>query len=141
MLASFIPLAGTELSDSKGMLMAVVTSSGIVIVFAILVLLIAIFYVYGALFRAFTASKEKKAAQQDNGKASASAPVPAAEAAPAPVTDGSIPGEIIAVIAAAVASLDGGYRIKKVARAPRGQRTSGRTRWAASGLFENTRPF
>lgn len=149
MLASFIPLAGTELSDSKGMLMAVVTSAGIVIVFAILVLLIVIFYAYGALFRAFTARKEKKAQQPEVSAPPASAPeaTSAPEASLVPAVDGDIPGndipgEIIAVIAAAVASLDGGsYRIKKVSKAGRRQRTAGRTPWAASGLFENTRPF
>lgn len=140
MLASFIPLAGTELSDSKGMLMAVVTTAGIVIVFAILVLLIVIFYAYGALFRALTARKERKAQQPEVSAPPASAPEATSAPEAAPVTDG-IPGEIIAVIAAAVASLDGGYRIRKVSKAGRRQRTAGRTPWAASGLFENTRPF
>ena len=50
-------------------------------------------------------------------------------------------GEIIAVIAAAVASISDGkkYAIKKVSRAER--QTGGRSAWAASGIYENTRPF
>ena len=63
MLTSLLPLSpsalplsvGTELYDSKGMLMAVITCSGILIVFVILLLLILIFYVYGGIFGAVTA--------------------------------------------------------------------------------------
>lgn len=149
MLTPFTPLigAGADLFDDKGMLMAVITTSGILIVFVVLVLLIFIFYAYGAIFRSMTASKEKKAAAkkaaEDAAKAaeqpSAAAPAPAPAAAPA--SDGEIPGEIIAVIAAAVAAMSGGktYAVKKVTRAA--QETGRRTAWAAAGLYENTRPF
>ncbi len=145
MLTSFTPSVGTELFDNKGMLMAVITASGIVVVFAILILLIFIFYAYGAAFRAVTEAGERKKAKAAEAAASAQTAVitetPAATEAPAPLADGEIPGEIIAVIAAAVASLGDGkaYRVKKVVRS----RTpaAGRTPWATSGLFENTRPF
>ena len=138
MLTVFTPFVQSELFDDKGMLMAVITVSGIVIVFAILVLLIFIFYAYGAIFRIFTQSSEPKKAEAPKQSVPVQAPV---AATPQPLSDGEIPGEIIAVIAAAIASLDDGktYRVKKVSRA----RTpvAGRTAWAASGLFENTRPF
>lgn len=140
MLSDFTPMMGAELFESKGMLMAVITVSGIVIVFAILVLLIFIFYAYGAIFSAVTASKEKKKAEK---AAAAEAvdiqPVDSSVNSADVPSDGAIPGEIIAVIAAAVASLGDGkvYRVKKVTRTP----VSGRTPWAAAGLLENTRPF
>lgn len=145
MLTNFTPFVGTELFDNKGMLMAVITAAGIVVVFAILILLIFIFYAYGAAFRAIEEAKErKKAKAAEETKSVENAEIshaPAVAEAPAPLADGEIPGEIIAVIAAAVASLGDGkaYRVKKVSRA----RTpvTGRTPWATSGLFENTRPF
>lgn len=139
-----VGFAGTNpaMTDSKGMLMAVVTSAGILVVFAILLLLIFIFYAYGGIFQIITTSAEKKKAAkakkaQEAAKASVVEPV--AEAPVSDISDGEIPGEIIAVIAAAVASLDGGKNlvVKKVRRAPAG----GRSAWAASGILENTRPF
>ena len=140
-----MPLVGTELSDSKGMLMAVITCSGILVVFVILLLLIFIFYAYGGIIRFFTASGEKKAAAKKAAEASAksepsaSSPLPAAQ--PVQADDGAIPGEIIAVIAAAVAAMSDGkkYAIKKVSRAQR--QTGSRSAWAAMGIYENTRPF
>lgn len=145
MLTDFTPVMGAELFENKGMLMAVITASGIVVVFAILVLLIFIFYAYGAIFSAVTAAQEKKKAKKAKAAAAekaeavaASEPAVSSGAAELPA-DGEIPGEIVAVIAAAVASLGDGktYRVKKVTRAP----VSGRTPWAAAGLLENVRPF
>lgn len=143
MLTDFMPVVGTELFENKGMLMAVVTASGILVVFVILILLIFIFYAYGGIFQAITASNEKKKAAKAADEASRSADVAkATESVPtvaADVEDGEIPGEVIAVIAAAVAAMsnDKSYAVKKVRRTP----TSGRSAWAASGIFENTRPF
>lgn len=150
MLTSFLPTAltpavGTELSDSKGMLMAVITCSGILIVFMILLLLIFIFYAYGGIFRAATGAKEKKLAAQKAAveAARASRPAPAKEPSPQPVDDGAVPGEIIAVIAAAVAVISekSGKKlaVKKISRANR--QAGSRSAWAASGIYENTRPF
>ena len=144
MLTDFTPVMGAELFENKGMLMAVITASGIVVVFAILTLLIFIFYAYGAIFSTVTSSKEKKkaakAALEKNETEKSDAQVEAAQTSAANVpADGEIPGEIIAVIAAAVASLGDGktYLVKKVTRAP----VAGRTPWAAAGLLENVRPF
>ena len=147
MLTSLLPAAGTELLQDKGMLMAVITCSGILIVFMILLLLILIFYAYGGIFGAVTASKAKKLAAKKTAEEAAKAKSAPAQTAPLPVhepadtDDGSIPGEIIAVIAAAVASMSDGkkYAVKKVSRA---QKQAGvRSAWAASGIYENTRPF
>lgn len=147
MLTDFTPVMGAELFENKGMLMAVITASGIVVVFAILILLIFIFYAYGAIFSAVTSSKEKKKAAkaaleklEKNETEKSGAQVEAAQTGAADLpADGEIPGEIIAVIAAAVAALGDGktYRVKKVTRAP----VAGRTPWATAGLLENVRPF
>ncbi len=143
--AAFMLAGSTDLSDSKGMLMAVITCSGILIVFVVLLLLIIIFYAYGGIFKAVTSSKEKKLAAKKDSESHAeerhAAPAVSSSSAPAPVDDGTIPGEIIAVIAAAVAALGDGkkYAVKKVSRAQR--QTGRRSSWAASGIYENTRPF
>lgn len=145
MLPDFTPLMGAELFENKGMLMAVITVTGIVIVFTILILLIFIFYAYGAIFSAVAASKEKKKAQKNAASEKAAAKSADAHIAQSSTdaagipADGEIPGEIVAVIAAAVMSLSDGktYRVKKVTRIP----ASGRTQWAVAGLLENTRPF
>lgn len=143
MLTDFMPVVGAELFESKGMLMAVVTTAGILIVFVVLVLLIFIFYAYGGIFQAVTASGEKKKAAKAAAEAAKTASEEAVASEPAvasaELADGEIPGEIIAVIAAAVASMSDGknYVVKKVKRAP----VSGRSAWAASGILENTRPF
>ena len=115
--------------------MAVVTCSGILIVFVILLLLIFIFYTYGVIFRAVTGAKEKKAAARkaaEEEKARQTVTTAPAEE-PVPAEEG-IPGEIIAVIAAAVAAMSDGkkYAVKKVSRAQR--QTGGRSAWAASGI-------
>ena len=145
MLTSLLPAVGTELLQDKGMLMAVITCSGILIVFMILLLLILIFYAYGGIFGAVTASKAKKLAAKKAAEEAAKAKLASSQTAPvhepADTDDGSIPGEIIAVIAAAVASMSDGkkYAVKKVSRA---QKQAGvRSAWAASGIYENTRPF
>ncbi len=139
-----LPVTGTELFKDKGMLMAVITCSGILIVFMILLLLIIIFYAYGGIFRTVTASKDKKLAAKkaaEEAEKAKNAPAPQAVEPAAPADDGTIPGEIIAVIAAAVAAMSDGrkYAVKKVSRSH--NQTGGRTRWAALGIYENTRPF
>ena len=152
MLTSLLPLSpsalplsvGTELYDSKGMLMAVITCSGILIVFVILLLLILIFYVYGGIFGAVTATKGQKLAAKKTEETEQTASQTVAanpSAVPEPTDDGAIPGEIIAVIAATVAAMSDGksYAVKKISRAQR--QTGGRSAWAASGIYENTRPF
>ena len=114
---------------------------------SILLLLILIFYAYGGIFGAVTASKAKKLAAKKTAEEAAKAKSAHAQTAPLPVhepadtDDGSIPGEIIAVIAAAVAAVSGGkkYAVKKVSRAQR--QTGMRSAWASSGIYENTRPF
>ena len=140
LMKCFTPTFGTELAEDKGMLMAVITASGILVVFVILLLLILIFYAYGGIFRSMTESRKKKADPQPAASAGAPAPVQPSPAAAAD-GEGAIPGEIIAVIAAAVAAMSDckAYTVKKVTRAAR--EPGRRSAWAAAGLYENTRPF
>ena len=134
----------SELKENEKMLTLVVTICGILMVFVALILLIMIIGLFGKIFSAKGNSKKTKKA-----KAEKVAPAPKAQvasqaasaakntASSAPVASNSIPDEIIAVIAAAVASLDdGSYVIRSVRRS-----SEGRPAWSMAGIYENTRPF
>ena len=114
--------------------------TGLVVVFLILLILVAILWGMGKLLN-IKIKKKPKAAQA----AAPAAPIKVAPA-PAPVEaeeeyydeDDS---EIIAVIAAAIAAYGEAegkqYRIASVRKRDRSQRSS----WSAAGISENTRPF
>lgn len=115
--------------------------AGIVIVFFVLVLLIVVIKIYGAIVQsAQNAGKNKKEAKQTTQAAEKKAEtvkvVPQPKAASS--NDKAIPGEVIAVIAAAVdAMYDKPVKIKSVRRSRSGSGSS----WRNAGLFENTKPF
>lgn len=119
----------------------VITITGIVLVFAILVLLMFIITLEGKIFDNINNKKNGKPAAP---KAPAAKAAPAAKpAAPAAKADnGSIPGEIIAAISAAVASVCGGNAvirgIKRVSKPAAGSR---RGAWGDAGVREHTTPF
>ena len=119
----------------------VVTITGIVLVFLILILLMAIITLEGKIFDNINNKKNGKPAAP---KAPAAKAAPAAKpAAPAAKADnGSIPGEIIAAISAAVASVCGGNAvirgIKRVSKPAAGSR---RGAWGDAGVREHTTPF
>ncbi len=107
---------------------------GIVVVFATLLLLTFVFWLFG-----------KVAAAGNSGNAS-SAPkaapaVPAAAPAAAPVVEDGIPEEVVAVIAAAVAAMSDGNTKFAVRRISAARSQGARPVWSAAGIAENTRPF
>lgn len=117
----------------------IITLTGMLFVFVILGILIALFWGMGKFFQ----SKDKrKAAKIEAEKAAAAANAPA----PAPVeeveeTDDSDDDEIIAVISAAIAAYseaDGKqYAIRSIKR----QDSKTRSAWSLAGIGDNTRPF
>ncbi len=114
----------------------VTTVTGILIVFAALVLLIFIIWLFGKAF-----SGVKKSEKKTEKKA---APVKAAPAAAPVVLPAATQSndDIIAVIAAAVAvygeSQGKKYAVRSVRRSAN---TGGRSAWAAAGIAENVRSF
>lgn len=110
----------------------VVTLSGMVLVFAILVLLMAIIMLEGKIFDSLNAKKnaakeEPKAAQKPT------APVQQASTA-APQVEEGIPGDVIAAIMAAIYAMGNGkYTLKAVRRAKNG--------WGKAGVNDTTAPF
>ena len=120
-----LALLALEASDGT------VVLTSITLVFAMLVALCLIITLEGKIFDAINNKK--------NGKPAA----PKAPAAPAAKADnGSIPGEIIAAISAAVASVCGGNAvirgIKRVSKPAAGSR---RGAWGEAGVREHTTPF
>lgn len=112
----------------------VVTITGIVLVFLILVLLMAIITLEGKIFDSMNA---KKKAAKEAAKAPAAqpaAPVQQAAAAPAPQVEEGIPGDVIAAIMAAIHAMGNGkYTLKAVRRSKNG--------WGNAGVNDTTAPF
>ena len=124
-MSNSIALLALEAADGT------VVLTSITLVFAMLVALCLIITVEGKIFDAI---KNKK-----NGTKTA----PKAPAAPAaPAADGSIPGEIVAAIAAAVASLGENLTIRGIHRVQKKTATgSRRGAWGDAGVTQNTTPF
>ena len=112
----------------------VVTITGIVLVFLILILLMAIITLEGKIFDSMNA---KKKAAKEAAKAPAvqpAAPVQQAAAAPAPQVEEGIPGDVIAAIMAAIHAMGyGKYTLKAVRRSKNG--------WGNAGVNDTTAPF
>jgi sodium pump decarboxylase gamma subunit len=112
----------------------VITITGIVLVFAILVLLMLIIMLEGKIFDSMNA---KKKAAKEAAKAPAvqpAAPVQQAAAAPAPQVEEGIPGDVIAAIMAAIHAMGNGkYTLKAVRRSKNG--------WGNAGVNDTTAPF
>ena len=118
-----------------------VTVSGLLIVFAVLILLTLIFRLFGVVVDAMSGKGTKKEKNAPVAPAPVPVPVKAAPAVvPAASSDaGQISDEIIAIIAAAIAAYDpsSSYAIRSVKRVA----ASSRPAWNAAGVFDNTRPF
>ena len=110
------------------------TITGIVVVFVILILLMAIITLEGKIFDSMNA---KKKAAKEAAKAPAvqpAAPVQQAAAAPAPQVEEGIPGDVIAAIMAAIHAMGNGkYTLKAVRRSKNG--------WGNAGVNDTTAPF
>lgn len=120
------------MSESLFNLGANVTFTGLAIVFLMLILLVLIISCF-SLF-----SKVKKL--ENNGGEKTSKPIksqPVVMGAPVATDDED---EIIAVIAAAVASMYEGTGVKPVIKSVKAARST-QNIWALSGLIENTRAF
>ena len=108
----------------------VVTITGIVLVFLILVLLMAIITLEGKIFDGLG---KKKAASKPAAPAKPAAPVQQA-AAPAPQVEEGIPGDVVAAIMAAIHAMGNGkYTLKAVRRGTNG--------WGKAGVNDTTAPF
>ena len=133
-----LALLALEASDGT------VVLTSITLVFAMLVALCLIITLEGKIFDNINNKKNDKQPAAPKAPAAKAAPAPAAKpAAPAAKADnGSIPGEFIAAISAAVATVCGGNAvirgIKRVSKPAAGSR---RGAWGDAGVREHTTPF
>ena len=132
-----LALLALEASDGT------VVLTSITLVFAMLVALCLIITLEGKIFDNINNKKNSKPAPKAPAAPTAKAAPAAKPAAPAAKADnGSIPGEIIAAISAAVASVCGGNAvirgIKRVSKPAAGSR---RGAWGDAGVREHTAPF
>ena len=113
----------------------IITVTGLLVVFAILAILIFLFWLMGVIFSKRDAKEKAKAQAADAADAEKKNPFVTETKA---FTDDA---EIIAVISAAIAAYseaDGKhYEIRSIKR--RDNRT--RSAWSLAGIIENTRPF
>ena len=109
------------------------TFTGIILVFMILVLLMAIITLEGKIFDSLNAKKNAVKAAPKAPAAKPAAPVQQA-AAPAPQVEEGIPGEVVAAIMAAIHAMGNGkYTLKAVRR--------GKNGWGKAGVNDTTAPF
>lgn len=123
-------------------LILLITLSGILIVFVVLLLLVFLFAGFGKIMAGNNErAKQKKEVRADERKPSKPMVSVAEMKKPeAPAVESGIPGAVIAAIAAAVAVMGEADGTTYTVRSVRRERTS-RPVWAAAGIIENTRPF
>ena len=112
----------------------IVTLTGIVLVFLILVLLMLIIKLEGqAVFDSMSGKSRPETGCKAGPKPAAKPAAPAAPAA-APVVEQGVPGEVVAAIMAAITAMGGGkYTLKAVRRAY--------NNWGRAGVNDTTAPF
>lgn len=119
-----------------------VVIAGIVIVMGVLILLIGIFYAFGAIVsNAESKSKARKLKKKEAADISELTKPAEKISEPVkmpPVVEDGISQEIVAVISAAIAATEGG---SAVVRSIRKKPVSGRNPWANAAVIDNTRPF
>lgn len=119
------------------MLAVTLLITGFVVVFLVLFLLIGVIKLYGTVvYNALNKRKEKKLQKEELLDAQAvQEPAPVRENPAAP---DEVPGEVVAVIAAAVDAMYGKntVAVKSIKRS-----SQSRPVWGTAGLMDNTRPF
>ncbi len=112
--------------------------AGFIVVFTVLILLIIIVTLYSKIVTSVQKAGEKKKERKKVVKIEVIEPTPTKTVPEPEENDDEIPGEIIAVIAAAVDAVYGEktHKIKAVKKS-----RSSRSAWARAGVLENTKPF
>lgn len=128
----------TIVADTSPQFTTTLVVAGMGTVFAVLIILVVIFNLYGKLVSKLeSTSKEHKKPKMEKNPAPAPMPKPA-PAAPAPVVDSSVSPEIVAAITAAIVASEGpGVTIRSIRKVNVGSRNP----WAAAAIADNTRPF
>lgn len=112
---------------------------GLVVVFSVLMLLVALCWIIGRFFKMAANRKKNSSEKPKPTPVEVKKPEPA-KAVAAPKVQSGISGEVIAAISAAVAMMSDEtgsvLKIKSVKRSK-----GARSVWNSAGVLENTRPF
>lgn len=123
---------------------AITTITGVVLVFAMLLFLVFVLWLFGVVAKAATKSAEKKAmkAKADLSKQiSEEAPkTDVNEVVSSSSADDGVSGEVVAAIAAAISVMYSGTGKKPVIKSVK-KSGSRRSAWASAGIADNTRSF
>ena len=138
-LSKFLAVAATTVSGNPEPSIGVVAATGLIIVFGVLVLLYLIITLEGVVFSSIDQKKKGKPAPAKSSVPEPAAPAKAAPPQKAPSVEKGIPAEVVAVIAAAVAAMDGGNGL--TLRSVRRVKPSGRSSWGQAGVNAYTEPF
>ncbi len=143
-ISKLLAVAATTVSGKPEPSVGVVVATGLILVFGVLVLLYLLITLEGIIFSSLDQKKKGKNAPKKDASAKKE-PAPVSASAPmratpkAPVVEAGISGDIIAVISAALACMEGGagYTLRSVKRA----KASGRSAWGQAGVSAYTEPF
>lgn len=113
--------------------------TGIVIVFLVLVVLIAIMEIMGRVLG--EKPKSPSGGSPEKPAPQAASPAPVSPAVKKMEVEDGIGDEIVAVICAAIAALTGGAGKPAAIRRAKREKAAGRSSWSLAGLRENTQPF
>lgn len=118
----------------------IILLTGFVVVFAVLILLIAIIKVYSTLVYSLQHKNDKSSEKIKTEKkpVEVEAAKPAETVKQAEVSEDTVPGEIVAAIAAAIEVIfgQGAVKIKSIKKS-----SKRRSVWKSAGVAENTRSF
>ena len=132
------PIAAELSLSEKGIAAAKVILTGFVVVFSVLLLLIGIIKLYSLIVGKAQSVGSKRSVKSSGESVKLPSVVRETVDEEEQTSGEGVPEEVVAVIAAAVASLYGSQgkaRIKSIRRA------GGRSAWANAGVLDNTRPF
>ena len=135
-ILQILTVAANTVSGKPEPAIGVVVATGLILVFSLLVLLYLLIVLEGIIF---TSIDNKKKGISSNKEPAPCAPkISAPPVHKAAVIEPGIPGEVVAAIAAAIASMEGGqgYVLRSLKRAK-----TGRSAWGQAGVASYTEPF
>lgn len=116
-----------------------VTITGIVLVFSMLILLVAILMIFGSVSVALSKAKEKKAAKV-KAEAYADMMADSKDEPQSNVVTDDDSDELVAVISAAVSAMYSNSKVRPVIKSIK-KASSRRSSWAKAGIADNTKAF
>lgn len=131
-----IPVLAAAVRDPETIPVLVVVMIGLVLVFAILFILIAVIKIQGGLF----GSAEKKKKIKSEAKEEITVPIQKAKPQNVPVppvVEKGIPGEVVAAIVASIDAMSGGAYVLRAV----GVHKKRRGAWGTAGVVQSTEPF